>query len=247
MPTDKYCTKGKIRAGPLLSDGVTRRCVIPCDKVSDNTKRKARDLVDRCGRISDKKKEGRGGNISKLLSDKEVMKLAGKDSKVITYPEIQDYDSIPQLFGRKNKVIILYLNEKNGNNYVGHWVLLLRCKRNGKTIIEFNDSYSNYIDEYFDDIPKSKRKSLDQEHGYLSRLLYDYCKDNDKVELHYNEYPFQKLKENVNTCGRWVGLRGKFSQVPLEDYQNAFKKLKGEGYDLDKIITIATDKLLEDS
>jgi hypothetical protein len=185
--------------------------------------------------------------MEKLLDDREVQILCGKDSKVITYPELQNYKSLPQLFGRKNKVIILYLNERNGNSFVGHWVLLLRTrnKKNGKEIIEFNDSYSNYIDEFFDHIPQDYREMLDQGGGFLSRMLYKYCNNNPNVELHYNEYPFQKLKDGVNTCGRWVGLRGHFSNVPLDEYQAAFNELKQEGYNLDKIAVALSDILLK--
>jgi hypothetical protein len=240
MPQEREpCVKGKIRNGPLLRDGKTRRCVVPCNLVSKTTLRKAKELTDRCR----SRREGSG--IDKLLSDKEVLKLSGKDSKVITYPELQDYDDLDDLFGNKNKIIILYLNEKNGNSFVGHWVLLLRNKRNGKTIIEFNDSYSNEIDEYFDDIPDENRENLDQSGGFLSKLLYDYDNNNDDVEIHYNEYPLQKKGRGINTCGRWVGLRGRFSKIPLEKYQSIFKKLKNDGEDLDKIVTLATDELLK--
>ena len=184
--------------------------------------------------------------MDKLLSDNEVKQLAGRDAKVMTYPEIGGFTSLDALFKGRNKLIILYLNEKEGESYIGHWVLLLR-KFKGKTeIIEFNDSYSNEIDEYFDDTPKEKRRELGQDKGHLSRLLYKHCLySSHKVEIIYNEVPMQKLSPNINTCGRWVGLRGYFSGIDLDDHQNEFKKLKREGYDLDKIVTLLTDKLLK--
>jgi len=184
--------------------------------------------------------------MEKLLSDDEVKKIAGRDSKVITYPDLKKYSSIPQLFGKANKIIILYLNERNGNSFIGHWVLLLRRKdKNGKEILEFNDSYSTYIDAYFDDQSSEQREMLDQGSGYLSRLLYKYCKNNPNVELHYNEFPFQKEGAGINTCGRWVGLRAHFSAVPLEKYQNLFQRVRANGHDLDKVVVDLTDELLK--
>lgn len=183
--------------------------------------------------------------ISKLLTETEVKKLAGANTKVIIYPDLRKYDTLQELFGGDTKVIILYLNEKEGENYVGHWVLLSRRVEKGKNIVEFNDSYSNFIDEYFDDIPQAKREQLDQENGYLSRLLYDWCQEDEaNNQVHYNEMELQKLGVDINTCGRWVGLRARFNEVPLKDWQTEFKKLKKEGYDLDLIITLITDNLL---
>jgi hypothetical protein len=183
--------------------------------------------------------------VDKLLDDKEVKRLAGPDSKVITYPELQNYHDIDHLFGKDNKVIILYLNSKEGGNFVGHWTLLMRNRRKGgKLHIEFNDSYANEIDEYFDQFPPELREQLDQSRGYLSRLLYDYCHTHPQSEVEYNEIPLQKLKDGINTCGRWVGVRAHFADVPLEEWQEAFKKLKRQGYDLDKVITNVSNILL---
>lgn len=247
MPESRACERGKIRAGPLLKDGRTRRCVVPCSNISKTTLRKARELTERCGKqrkILEEETKEKGAGVDKLLTGEEVKKLCGKGSKVMVYPELQDYDNLSDVFGNKNKIIILYLNERNGNSFIGHWVLLLRNKRNGKTIIEFNDSYSNEIDEYFDDVSNDKREELDQDEGFLSRLLYDYANNNDNVEVHYNELPLQKEGVGINTCGRWVGLRGRFSNIPLEKYQAVFKKLKANGENLDELVTLATDKLL---
>jgi hypothetical protein len=182
----------------------------------------------------------------KLLSDDEVVRLAGPDSKVMLYPDLQQYQNINQLFGRKKKIIILYLNEKTPDSVVGHWTLLTKQRRGGKEILEFADSYGGEIDSQLEYHNKSKRKQLDQEHGFLSRLLFNHMNGKeDKIELHYNEVPLQKSKENINTCGRWVGVRGHFYDIPLEKYQSIFKKLKTEGYDLDEVITHLSDKLLQ--
>jgi len=184
--------------------------------------------------------------VDKLLDDNEVRRLAGEsDTKVIAYPELQHYHDVNHLFGRDKKVIILYLNSNDGGNYVGHWTLLMKTKRGGKTHVEFNDSYANEIDEYLDDFPQHLRDELDQSRGHLSSLLYDYCHAHPNAKVEYNEIPFQRLKNGVNTCGRWVGVRAHFSEVPLEQWQGAFKKLKKEGYDLDKIITIVSNHLLK--
>lgn len=184
--------------------------------------------------------------MDKLLTNHEVLKLAGRDAKVLLYPEIQNYDTLDQLFGNKNKIIILYLNEKTPKATIGHWVLLTRVYRNGKQIIEFNDSYGGEIDSQLEYHNEEKREQLDQEHGYLSRLLYNHCiQDEANREIHYNELQLQKLKPNINTCGRFCGIRAHFYEIPLEKYQLIFKKLEDENYDLDDLIVKLSNKILQ--
>jgi hypothetical protein len=181
-----------------------------------------------------------------LLSDKQVKALAGRNARVITYPEIGSITTLDDLFKGRDKVIILYLNDIDGSDFVGHWVLLIRKWKGKKELIEFYDSYSNEIDEFFDETPDFKRKELGQDKGHLSRLLYNHClRSGWKVDIIYNEIPVQKMSPDINTCGRWVGLRGHFSSIPLDDYQEEFKKLKREGYDLDKVVVALTNKLLK--
>ena len=185
--------------------------------------------------------------MNKYLSDKEVKKIAGKDSKVILYPEIKNYNTLDELFQNKNKIIILYLNESTPTRNSGHWCGLTRRfdKKKNKEIIEYLDSYGQEIDQPLDWHDDIKQKQLDQEHGYLSRLLYDYCNGNNKVELHYNELPFQKHDNNIATCGRHCGLRMWTYPSTLEDYQKLMKDMHNDGFDLDEVVTIITDKLLK--
>lgn len=176
-----------------------------------------------------------------LLTDKQVLKLAGKNTLLLDYPELSKVDNLDQLFNGNDKVIILYINSVSDTNIVGHWTLLTKVIRNGKIIIEFNDSYSLKPDQIFD-TNKQVRK-YGQEHNYLTRLLYHYSL-NPNVEIHYNEYPMQSKNPLISTCGRYVGLRARFYKIPLEQYQNLIKSYKQKGYDIDKLITDATNQLL---
>ncbi len=178
-----------------------------------------------------------------LLSDKQVMSLAGPDSKLLIYPDLKKYDSIGELFGNKNKVIILYLNERTGNKLVGHWILLTRIHRAGKTIYEVNDSYGKPIDQPLNWRSKEKNNQLGQGKAYLSKLLLPVC-DKNNSEVHYDQMPVQSKASNIATCGRHVGLRAKYYDVPLEEYQSIFKSFKDRGVDLDELVTKVTDKYL---
>jgi hypothetical protein len=70
------------------------------------------------------------------------LKKYNPDAKIISYPNIYNYNTIDNLFGDSDKIIILYLVTALNN---GHWVCLLRNKM--KNTIYFFDSYGLGVDE----------------------------------------------------------------------------------------------------
>lgn len=182
-------------------------------------------------------------DIKKLLTDDDILKIIGNNAKVITYPEIKNFKKLNDLFGKCTKIIILYINEIDEKGIVGHWCLLTKTKRNNKVIIDFMDPYGYLPDDILSYYTDEWRIESGQDKNYLTKLLYDYSLNN-KHEIHYNELPLQLEKKDINTCGRWVAVRGFFHKVPLNAFQNVFKKLKNEGYNLDVIITKLSNMLL---
>lgn len=181
--------------------------------------------------------------MDRLLSDKEVLKIIGKKARLMTYPELANYTGLKSLFGNDDKIVLLYVNKSDGINIEGHWCLLTRYKKGKKIIIEFTDPYGMMPDEQLKFYSKRWRRESGQDNNYLTRFLYD-ASLNPNVEIHYNELPVQKDGGAINTCGRHIGLRGKFYKVPLEKYQQLFKNLQNNGIDLDKAVVKLTDNLL---
>lgn len=175
--------------------------------------------------------------MNKLLTDEEVEKIA-KNAKVLTYSELADYDNIDQVFGNKNKIILLYINEKNPTSTVGHWTSLHR----NKDVIFFMDPYGKEIDEHLDDFSQEHRNMTGQPVNFLTRLLYDYVNEGGKV--HYDEMKKQKSSPDIATCGRWTALRLRFYKISEQDWQKMWQDLKSNGYNIDKIAVDITNKLL---
>lgn len=172
-----------------------------------------------------------------MLTDKQVLKLAGKNTKLLIYPDIAKYKTLDQVFGKKKNVIILYVHDETPTNIVGHWCVLLKHPH----YIEFYDSYGLKPDQLlysFKDT--SERKKTRQEHNYLSKLLYD----ERKKPIEYNEYQYQADKDNVNTCGRYSGLRARFSTIPLTEYQAIFNTFKLCGFNIDELVVKLSDLYL---
>ena len=187
--------------------------------------------------------------MEKLLSDKDIQKIIGKGrSKIVTYPELSNYNNIEELFGNKNIVILLFINEivetNNSLDIIGHWSVLTRKNINNKCIIEFMDSYSLEPDEIKNDCSDEFLIESEQKDNILTKLLYDFTNNHPYNEVHYNEIPFQSSDSNIATCGRWVAMRAKFMNVPLEKYQRVFKKMEKKNFDLDKLIVFLTDSFL---
>lgn len=173
--------------------------------------------------------------MDKLLSSTDIKRIIG-DCKIITYDKIKQYSSIEQLFGNLNKVVLLYVNETEGNDIIGHWCLLLRKKN----LIEFWDSFGKSPDAHLKSLPSGIKIMFNQNYNYLLKLLYDFSIKKNH-EVHYNEFKMQN--NNTNTCGRFVAVRGYFAEIDMNDYQKIFKNLKKKGYDLDEVIVYLSDHL----
>lgn len=180
--------------------------------------------------------------MSVSLSANQVQKLIGPDSRIVLYPDLNNVSNIDQAFGQHHKLIVLYLNQLQDGVATGHWVLLLRSRKGKKRIIEYYDPYGKFIDEPLEWLDHEQAESLGQGTNRLCHLLYDFSGE-PNTEVHYNEFPLQKSKEGINTCGRWTALRGRFHRISLKTFQSIMKKLDQEGYDLDKLVTLLTDQL----
>jgi hypothetical protein len=179
---------------------------------------------------------------STLLSDKDVLRIIGPGSKVMTYPEVMKYGSIEALFGGYDKIILLYINEIDGRDISGHWCLLTKVSRNGKIVCEFSDPYGYKPDDQLKFYTPQWRTQSGQRTNHLTKLLYDFSLGKNN-EVHYNELELQKDNANINTCGRIIGLRGHFYKIPLAQYQQMFRDMKRKGYDLDKVAVALSNEL----
>lgn len=177
-----------------------------------------------------------------LLSDKQMLKLAGKGTKLMSYPDIGKYSSINELFGNDNKIIILYLNEVSGDSMSGHWTCLIRRREGKNVVVEFDDSYSYAPDDELKWHSKSKQMEMGQDKNYLTHLLYQFSLQPNSI-VEYNEDKLQSKGDSVATCGRFVALRCHFYKVPLKSYQTVWRGLKNDGYDLDEVAVYMSDLL----
>lgn len=168
---------------------------------------------------------------SLALTGKQVQKISGFKPKVLTYPELIKYNSIEELLGNVEAVIILYLTSKN----YGHWCCLFKYPNSNK--IEFFDSYGLIIDDELAFVDDNFRVDNNMAYPHLTYLLTKY-----DGPIEYNEFQLQDPNDTKSqTCGRHVGFRLRLRFLPLLDYISIFNKSK---YTPDQIITFFTNLLL---
>lgn len=157
----------------------------------------------------------------RLLNSDDVKKIAG-DVDIITYDRLANIDSLSNL---KKDLVILYRH----NPSVGHWVGLIK---HGPHLIEYFDSYGHPVDDPMKWVPSYKSKNFDRKYKgvllgqdlpLLSMLILKFLEKDKRNKVVYNEHKYQDRKlSNSSTCGRYVGHRIRYKNIPLERYQNLF-------------------------
>jgi len=175
------------------------------------------------------------GGIDKEIKDSEKYELSGEDimkiiqgnGKVMSYTELQKYETIDDLLNPHGAVVLLYESKKN----YGHWVGLFKY---GRKEIQFFDPYGFDVDEELNiGKPYYTRHNNDENIPHLTYLL-----KNSNYKVTHNYTRLQKFDSDVNTCGRHVACRLRFRETPLPEYIELLTKNKC--YDPDWYVSILT-------
>lgn len=142
--------------------------------------------------------------MDKSLSDEDIIKKVKYPINLITYDQIPSYKNIDELFGNKIGCVILYQRTEN----YGHWTAILQHK--------------NYR-EFFDSYGKNATPDTELSYSYHNKKLRHPLASLIEADLkdknwNYNNYTFQKLGENINTCGRWVADRLNNYNLNIDEY-----------------------------
>lgn len=159
--------------------------------------------------------------IKQPLSDADLERYfgTGKESEVIKYNEIADYNSIDDLLPKPFDFRIILVETAHN---IGHWVLILKY---GNTIENFN-SYGIDIDRQKNMLSRLVNFNMGQTKNLLTKLV---GKSNYKYVI--NKTPYQDEGQYINTCGRWVALRiitAKDMFMPLNEFDTMIKKANHE-------------------
>jgi hypothetical protein len=173
--------------------------------------------------------------MSYSLSNEDINEITGVNSPMITYPQLQQFNSIGDIFKKlkSDHFILLYTTSQN----FGHWCCCFKLP-NGD--IEFYDSYGGepdsrlkYMKDYYN------KYETETGNVYYPHLSYLLLKTPKNVKIHFSPYQHQELAPGISTCGRHVGWRLLHRFLDIDTYSQFF----GRHY-IDKIITKLTNHFI---
>lgn len=147
------------------------------------------------------------------LSDSDLLNLTDNKVKVISYSDLENFNTIDEVLEPFGAVIILYQQTKTS----GHWASIIKQKNT----IEIFDSLGVGLDHELEFSDFNKKRHGGVAIAHLSNLLN---KSNYKVEVNLQQ--IQKDNSHINTCGRWAGLRVRFRDIPMKHFISMFKNGK---------------------
>jgi hypothetical protein len=159
------------------------------------------------------------------LSSEDI--LSTVRTNLMVYRDIKKATSLKDILGPYKACVILY--ETTSDNH-GHWCVIFEVNKN---LIEFFDPYGYMIDSQLKYIDPKYKEKRGLNHTYLIDLLIK----SDYNEIEWNNYPFQELKDGINTCGRHCITRLMYRKMRLDDYANM---IEGSGMSADDFVTKET-------
>jgi hypothetical protein len=130
------------------------------------------------------------------LSNDDINEILEPDTKIISYPKFCEMSSIDEAFDEIGRCVFLFLTESESS---GHWLCMFKRPNN---TIEYFDSYGGK--------PEAQREWLSQEQlddlGEGEPCLMNLLKASG-AKVYYNTVKYQKDKDDINTCGRWITAR----------------------------------------
>lgn len=163
------------------------------------------------------------------LSDKNLFDLLDGQNSLVLYPNLPNYANIDEVLGPNGMCILLFEAKKN----YGHWCCL--WKLDEETVSFFNP-YGGYPDDSLDFIPAHFAKENNEDKPYLSMLL-----DKSPYKLTYNEHAYQKMANDIKTCGRHCTVRLWCRMMDDDEYYDYIMHFLYEyEIDADAFVTLLT-------
>lgn len=166
--------------------------------------------------------------LSQSLTDDDIYNFFGNKVRIIKYSTLKEVKDVGQILNPTGFCIILFELHDHNN---GHWTLLQKCKVRGREFLLFFDSYGYEPENELNYVRNAKLlEETDQDRGLLLSLLY-----NQPLPVHYNNFRLQKIKTNINTCGKYCCVKALYPNLD----ENQFEKiLRSTDFTPDELICL---------
>ena len=163
------------------------------------------------------------------LSDDDLNDLTRGKCNILTYEDLEKYNTIDEVLGEHKCAIILF----QSTEITGHWTTIFTSHQNPNELI-FYDPYGWSIDSELKYSKYNLRIHNGQEVPHLSHLIEQ---SNYKVVSNPNQY--QSNSKDINTCGRHVAVRVVFRKMSRNQYKH-FILNSFEGMNPDQTVSMLT-------
>ena|ERR1700722_2225846 len=175
-------------------------------------------------------------------SKRDILFMLGGACKVVTYDELDQYNTLTELLNPYQNVVILYPNapepDEDPDDVVGHWCCIFKSSSGDR--IEFFDSYGSYIDDkikdYDHDIDEMYGSESDEEGGektyerldrfhkphHLEPKLLKLLYSSDCENVHWNDCEYQCSDCDSQTCGLWCVARLKNKHLNESQFKSIY-------------------------
>jgi hypothetical protein len=164
------------------------------------------------------------------LSDADIQKVLDPDTNIFTYPYLENVKHIDEVFDDHGRAMMLFLTKSQN---AGHWIALIK---RGNTI-EFFDPYGTPPDKQQKWMSKRQLEELDQDKPFLTNLFKA-----SGYKITYNKVPYQKDRDDINTCGRHALTRLLLKDLAPEQYK---KLLFSSKVSPDEFVSLLTADILK--
>ena len=135
--------------------------------------------------------------VDEQLDDSDVKRVSGLPNlRVVRYPDMARFPTWDAMLGPAGAAAVLFLTESATS---GHWLAAFNGPDDTAHIF---DPLGIGLDKQKDELGAEKASELGQDRAEFSRLL----KTTSRRPV-VNHEDFQAFNPQVQTCGRWVGLR----------------------------------------
>ena len=150
----------------------------------------------------------------KRFSGEEIVKLCDGKVLIRRVRDLAGARSLKEAMGKHKAMVILYETKDSS----GHWCAVFEA---APGLLEFFDPYGIRPDGELEFIDRRFMEESGQG-PHLSRLI----EKSKYPVVEYNSTPLQKFSRDMNTCGRWCGLRICFRDIPLKNFIRLFRRQK---------------------
>ena len=161
------------------------------------------------------------------VSDADILKMANNQTKIVLYEQLGQMavGDFMKLFRPEtnNSIILLYQLDSG----FGHWICI---------IYDVNDSQKFF---HFCPYGLHPDSMLDSKYPFrdLTRLYQE-----SRVPVDVSTFKYQKVRDNVNTCGRWSAVRALYWYMSNDEFKSYITTTKPGLLikNLDDLITVMT-------